>query len=163
MPENDSPSLYPSLLEVIDAAYERHTGKGLGMDCCPVEIEHAGRSARLAWIDRSAPFGVLAHNTESDPKFVYVNDEAVRMFGYGRDEFIGLPSRLSASPDRREARAAFLEVVRALGIADQYADIRVDRLGRPFRIRDGVVWQLNDASGAVVGQAALIWFGGNVE
>jgi PAS domain S-box-containing protein len=161
MSENDAPP--PILLKAIDASYAIHTGKGLGMEICPPEIEEAGRGARLAWIDASAPFGVLAHNTESDPKFTYANNAALAMFGYRRDELIGMPSRLSASQDRRAPRAAFLELVRARGIADGYADIRVDRSGRPFRIRDGSVWQVTDPSGAVIGQAALIWFGGRVD
>jgi len=163
MGENDAQAPHLLLLEAIDAAYANHTGKGIGTDCCPIETERGGKWVRLAWIDSSAPFGILAHNTESDPKFIYVNNAAIRMFGYSRDEFIGMPSRLSASPDRRAARAAFLEVVRTRGIADNYADIRVDRSGAPFRIRDGTVWQLNDGNGTFVGQAALIWFGGKAD
>ncbi|SIO66698.1 PAS domain S-box-containing protein [Singulisphaera sp. GP187] len=161
MGENDAQAPHLILLEAIDAAYANHTGKGLGTNCCPVEIERGDKWARLAWINDSAPFGVLAHNAESDPKFIYVNNAAIRMFGYRRDEFIGLPSRLSASEDRRAARAAFLEIVRARGIAENYADVRVDRSGCPFRIRDGTVWQFD--GGDVVGQAALIWFDGKVD
>jgi len=155
-----TPARYPTILETIDAAYAHYTGAGLGADSCPAEVARSGRAARLAWVDASAPFGVVAHNTESDPKFVYVNNAALTMFGYGRDEFLGLPSRLSAAPDRRAARAAFLESVRARGIATGYADVRVDRSGRPFRIRDGVVWQVLDGRGSVIGQAALIWSDG---
>lgn len=163
MSENVATPSAPPLLEAIDASYARHTGKGLGTEICPAEIAQAGLEARLAWVEASAPFGVLAHNAESDPRFTYANEAALAMFGYRRDEIIGLPSRLSASPDRRAARAEFLELVRAQGLADGYADVRVDRSGQPFRIRDGSVWQVTDPDGNVIGQAALIWFGGKVD
>ncbi len=163
MSGNDIQPSYPILLEAIDAAYAKYTGAGIGISSCPFEIAQGSREVRLSWVDSSAPFGLLAHNTESDPKFIYGNNAALEMFGYRREELIGLPSRLSAAPDRRPARAAFLETVRACGIADNYADVRVDHQGRPFRIRDGIVWQFYDDRGAVAGQAALIWFDGRAD
>lgn len=151
------------LLEAISASYAKHAGRTLGEGNFPEEIASADREIQLAWLDSSAPFGVLAHNTEDDPKFIYANRAALGMFGYTLDEFLGLPSRLSAAPERQPARAAFLERVSAQGIAHDYADIRVNRSGRSFRIREGSIWQVAAPDGSPIGQAALIWFGGHVD
>lgn len=160
-PHPATPNL--SLLAAISASYANHSGKGLGEGNFPENIADADEATRLAWLDASAPFGVLAHNTDADPKFIYANRAALEMFGYDLDEFLGMPSRLSAAPERRAARTAFLERVTAQGIAHDYADIRVDRAGRSFRIREGSVWQVAAPDGSPIGQAALIWFGGHVD
>lgn len=161
-PDQPPPSRLP-LLEAIAASYANHVGKTLGEETIPEEIAAADRETQLAWLDASAPFGVLAHNTESDPKFIYANKAALEMFDYALDEFLGMPSRLSAAPERQPARAEFLKRVVELGVAHGYADIRVDRSGRSFRIRDGSLWQVAAADGSPIGQAALIWFGGHVD
>jgi PAS domain-containing protein len=54
------------------------------------------RSAEAAAWLYDAPFGLLAPDTSPDPLFVYANRRAQQAFGYRRDEFIGLPSRLPA-------------------------------------------------------------------
>lgn len=160
-----NPATTPNLplLEAISASYANHSGMGLGEGNFPEEVASADRETQLAWLDASAPFGILAHNAESDPKFIYANRAALRMFGYALDEFLGMPSRMSASPERQPARAAFLERVSAQGIAHGYADIRIDRSGRSFRIREGSIWQVAAPDGSLIGQAALIWFGGHVD
>ena len=81
------------------------------------------------WLYEQSPAVVLAHNTDADPRFIYANRAAQACFEYSWDEFITLPSRLSAeAPDRAE-RDRLLNAVAA-------------------------VWDLVDRSGHRRGQAA---------
>ncbi|MFA6115666.1 MAG: MEKHLA domain-containing protein [Sphingomonas sp.] len=106
------------------------------------------------WLYDHAPFAVLAHNTDADPRFIYANRTAQACFEYPLDEFVTLPSRLSAeAPDRAERQRLLDEVIRNGFVAD-YAGIRVAKSGRRFRIENGVVWQLIDDAGTLHGQAA---------
>ncbi len=50
------------------------------------------------WLYEDAPFCLLAHNAELDPRFIYANHAAQRCFGYDWPTFFGMPSRLSARP-----------------------------------------------------------------
>lgn len=112
-----------------------------------------------AWLYREAPFVVLAHGTEPDPKFIYANRAAQTCFEYSWDEFTTLPSRLTAqAPDRAE-RQALLEDVARNGFLAGYRGVRVAKSGRRFIIEDGVVWELIDRAGERHGQAAtfLSW------
>lgn len=163
MSDNHAPPPHLPLLEAIASSFAKHAGITLGEGNFPEEIAGADRETQLAWLDASAPFGILAHNTDDDPKFIYANRAALEMFGYALDELLGMPSRQSAATERQPARAAFLERVSAQGIAHDYADIRVDRSGRSFRIREGSLWQVAAPDGSPIGQAALIWFGGHVD
>ncbi|GAB7051269.1 MEKHLA domain-containing protein [Catenuloplanes indicus] len=101
------------------------------------------------WL-HEAPFGLLAQDDAADPRFVYANRTAQWLFGYDREEFTGLPSRLSAAAADRTARAEFLESVRRNGFVRGYRGLRVTREGRPFWTEDVTVWNLE------AGQAALI-------
>jgi PAS domain-containing protein len=56
-----------------------------------------------AWL-YDAPTPLLAHDTSSDPLFVYANRKAQEVFGYSGDEFVGLPSRLTAGEQDRACR-----------------------------------------------------------
>jgi hypothetical protein len=112
----------------------------------------AGNDAQ--WLYRDAPFVVLAHSTEADPKFIYANAAAQRCFGYSWDEFLSLPSRLSAEMPDQAARQKLLEQVTRNGFMTGYSGVRVAKSGRRFIIEDGIVWELIDGSGARQGQAA---------
>jgi hypothetical protein len=106
------------------------------------------------WLYRDAAFAVVAHNTDPDPRFIYANKAAQACFEYSWDEFIGLPSRLSAeAPDRAE-RQALLDAVAKNGFMAGYRGIRVAKSGRRFLIEDGVVWDLIDQQGIRHGAAA---------
>ncbi|RDJ07859.1 MEKHLA domain-containing protein [Rhizobium grahamii] len=92
--------------------------------------------------------------TEPDPRFIYANVAAQKRFEYGWDEFIGMPSRLSAqAPDRAE-RQLLLEAVERQGFIADYRGLRVKKSGKRFWMEHGVVWQLVDGSGERHGQAA---------
>jgi PAS domain S-box-containing protein len=111
--------------------------------------------ARVAhWLYAEAPFCVLAHSAESDPRFTYVNERTLACFEYTREELLGMPSRLSAEPERREERHALLRDVSRQGYASGYRGLRIAKSGRRFWIEDVTVWNLIDAEGRRVGQAA---------
>jgi len=111
------------------------------------------------WLYRDAPFVVLAHGTEQDPTFIYANKMAQRCFEYSWDEFIALPSRLSAETQDQAARQKLLEEVARNGFLSGYRGVRVAKSGRRVIIEDGVVWELIDREGTRHGQAAtfLSW------
>jgi PAS domain-containing protein len=111
------------------------------------------------WLYREAPFAVLAHGTEHDPKFIYANRAAQACFGYSWEEFMTLSSRLSAeAPDQAE-RQRLLDQVERNGFLSGYRGVRVAKSGRRFIIEHGVVWELIDRDGRRHGQAAtfLSW------
>jgi hypothetical protein len=131
----------PAFCSLLTGSYRRLVGKTL-----------TGRDA--AWLYGEAPFVVLAHNTNADPIFTYANRAAQDCFGYGWDEFLTLPSRLSAEPMLRADRQRLLDSVRAKGFIDDYSGVRIAKAGRRFMIRNAIVWQLIDEAGVVKGQAA---------
>jgi hypothetical protein len=107
-----------------------------------------------AWLYEEAPFAVVAHNTDADPRFVYANKAAQSCFEYSWDEFTSLPSRLSAEAPNRAERAALLEAVTRNGFMSGYRGLRIAKSGRRFWIEEGMVWQLIDRDGITRGQAA---------
>jgi hypothetical protein len=65
-----------------------------------------------AWLYHDAPFAVVAHNTEADPRFIYANRTAQACFEYSWDEFTTLRSRFSAEmPDRYSRRIAAMQYI----------------------------------------------------
>ncbi|MGE6784275.1 MEKHLA domain-containing protein [Ensifer adhaerens] len=107
------------------------------------------------WLYESAPFALLAHDRSEDPRFFYANRTAQACFGYDWQEFVGMPSRLSAeAPDRAE-RQHLLDSVAAKGFIDNYRGLRIAKSGRRFWIEDATVWQLTRANGEHAGQAAM--------
>jgi hypothetical protein len=102
----------------------------------------------------AAPFVVLAHGTEPDPLFSYANIAAQRLFERDWDEFVGLPSRLSAEAPARSERDRLLARVTAHGFIDDYSGVRVSRSGRRFRILSATVWNVSDVAHHQLGQAA---------
>jgi PAS domain S-box-containing protein len=141
------PGENPEVFEVLVGSYRRLFGAE------PPFL--AGRTeADAHWLYAEAPACVLAHDTEPDPRFIYANRAAQELFGYDWEEFIGLPSRLSAeAPDRAE-RQRLLDAVARDGFATGYAGVRIAKSGRRFRIEDGILWQLRQPDGSLRGVAA---------
>jgi len=110
--------------------------------------------ADAAWLYTQAPFAVLAHGREDDPTFIYANKAAQACFGYTWDEFMTLPSRLSAEAQDRAARQALLDQVAKHGFVAGYSGVRVAKSGKRFIIEDGILWELIDEAGTRHGQAA---------
>jgi len=102
----------------------------------------------------SAPFAVVAHDDSPDPRFIYANLTAQRLFERGWEEFVGLESRLSAEAGEQAERALLLERVTARGFIDDYSGVRIAKSGRRFRIRRATVWNVSGAGGRRLGQAA---------
>jgi hypothetical protein len=136
----------PRFFALLAGSFARLVGR-------PLVDERLG-AASAAWLYGEAPFVVVAHNTDPDPRFVYANRAAQACFGYGWDEFVTLPSRFSAEAELQEKRQAVLDAVARDGFVTGYGGIRVARSGRRFRISDTIIWQLIDEAGAVRGQAA---------
>ena len=102
----------------------------------------------------AAPAVIVAHGTELDPRFFFANAAALARFASTPDQFIGMPSRLSAEAPLRAERQALLERVTRDGFIADYAGVRIAATGQRFRIEQAVVWNLRDAAGTVHGQAA---------
>ncbi|MFE4962774.1 MEKHLA domain-containing protein [Streptomyces sp. NPDC056660] len=135
--------------QLLLSSHERLTGTPL----CPSVFPGAEEAAR--WLYESAPFGLLAHDAGADPVFVYANATAQKCFEYGWEEFVRLPSRLSAEPDAQGDRDAFVRSVTERGFASGYRGLRIARSGRRFWIEDVTMWNLLDADGTCHGQAAV--------
>lgn len=106
------------------------------------------------WLYEDAPFCVVAHNTDADPRFVYANRAAQQCFEYTWAEMTALHSRLSAEHPNREERDRLLESVRTQGFASGYRGLRIAKSGRRFWIENVTVWNLVDREGVYRGQAA---------
>ncbi|MCE7011087.1 MEKHLA domain-containing protein [Kibdelosporangium philippinense] len=107
------------------------------------------------WLYEEAPFGLLAHDAAPDPVFTYANKTAQACFEYSWDEFVTLPSRLSALPGNREDRQHLLDTVSENGFISGYHGIRVAKSGRLFRVEALTLWNLLNEDGQYVGQSAM--------
>jgi len=103
-----------------------------------------------------APFAVVSHGTESDPIFNYGNRAALQLFEMRWEEFIALPSRLSAEPVNQKERYRLLAQVSTQGYSVNYSGVRITKSGRRFMIDEATVWNLIDGEGHYRGQAAVI-------
>lgn len=101
-----------------------------------------------------APFVVLSHDINADPRFNYANQTAQRVFELPWAEIVGMPSRYSAEPLAREARQQLLARVTTAGYIDDYSGVRIARSGKRFLVRQATVWNLFDENGLNCGQAA---------
>lgn len=117
--------------------------------------------AGLAWQGEStarlldsAPFVLLSHNSAPDPIFTYGNRQALEVFEMDWETLTRLPSRYSAEAVVRAEREHLLQTVARQGYIDNYAGVRLSSSGRRFMIHQAIVWNLRDAQGKYVGQAA---------
>jgi len=139
----------PVFYQLLADSYARLLGRPLVPQAMPV-VE------ATEWLYESAPFAVLAHNTDPDPLFIYGNKAAQCRFGYSWDEITRLPSRLSAEAPNREERQQFLARVQRLGYEAGYKGVRVTKSGQRFMIEEATLWQLLDVDGRLHGQAVVI-------
>ena len=109
----------------------------------------------IDWLYDDAPFAVLAHDTDDDPKFVFANRYAQRCFERTLAELVGMPSRLSAEAPLRTARAAALARVERHGFVHDYRGVRVAKSGRRFWIERGTLFNVLSDAGERIGQAAV--------
>jgi len=102
----------------------------------------------------AAPRVVLAHDGSSDTRLIYANAQALALWRRPWADMVGLPSRLTAGPQERPARAQMLAEARSRQAIGGYSGIRVDSSGRRFQIRGARLWTLWDRHGQAIGQAA---------
>jgi hypothetical protein len=137
-------ALDPDFFRLLTGSYARLVGAPLVPAACGP-----------AWLYQDAPFALVAHNTEPDPRFIYANLTAQAWFEYSWSEFISLRSRLSAEAPARAERRRLLEAAARNGVVSGYRGLRVAKSGRRFWIEAGIVWQLIDDGGVWRGQAAM--------
>jgi PAS domain S-box-containing protein len=137
----------PDFCALLAASHQRLTGTALLGPAVP--LADAAR-----WLYEDAPFCVVAHNTDADPRFMYANRAAQRCFEYSWEEMTQLRSRLSAEHPNRDEREKLLEAVRENGYAGGYRGLRIAKSGRRFWIEHVTVWNLVDDEGTYHGQAA---------
>lgn len=101
-----------------------------------------------------APFVVVSHGTEADPILNYGNQTALNLWEVDSATLCRMPSRLTAEPVHRDERARLLERTLRDGFVDDYRGIRISATGRRFLIEQAIVWNLVNAAGERVGQAA---------
>jgi len=124
----------------------KFTGKDLV--CRDLSDEDAAREVFYA------PFAVVSHDTSEDPVFNYANETALKLFEMRWEEFVSLPSRLSAEVPDREKRSRLLKEVSSKGFIDHYSGIRISKSGKRFFIKKATVWNLFNEQGFPYGQAA---------
>ena len=101
-----------------------------------------------------APFVAVSHRTEADPLLNYGNAAALALWELSPQELIATPSRLTAEAELREAREHVLAETARKGFVTGYTGVRVSKTGKHFRILDVTVWNVTDADGRPLGQAA---------
>ena len=97
---------------------------------------------------------VLAHDGGSDPRLVYANAAALRLWCRPWSAMVGMPSRLTAEPAERQARTQMLNDALRHQAIRGYTGIRVDSGGRRFQIEGARLWTLPASHGDGRGQAA---------
>lgn len=99
-------------------------------------------------------FALLAHNAAEDPIFTYGNEYALKLWEIQFEDFIKMPSRLSAEEDLRTVRAEMLHAVHEKNYFDAYEGTRISSTGKRFKIKNVTVWNVFNESNARIGQAA---------
>ena len=101
---------------------------------------------------------VLAHDGDDDPRLIYANAAALRLWRRRWSALVGMPSRLTAEPVERLARARMLSAALRQEFSSGYRGIRVDSGGRRFQIEGARLWNLpaepGDGAETKPGQAA---------
>jgi hypothetical protein len=130
-------------LALIAGSFLRLTGRQL--------TAGKGDIAQALW---DAPLAIVAHGTQADPLFFFGNRQALALFEMTPQDFVTMPSRLSAEPDLRSERAALMARVTQGGFINDYSGVRISATGRRFRIQQATAWNLDNAAGTRHGQAA---------
>ena len=113
----------------------------------------AGLASRSEALFR-APFVLVSHGIEEDPILNYGNRMALDLWEMSWDELTTTPSRLTAEPINRAERQRILEQAKTKGYISDYRGVRISKSGRRFLIERAVVWNVVDAAGHRLGQAA---------
>lgn len=119
--------------------------------------QHVGDHCPFAPDPWNSGLVVLCHdgavgNADGEPRFVYANLSAQRVFKRSAEEFAGLPSSLSAPPLARKDRQDQLSQATKVGVLRDYHGTRVDSEGGLFEITGATIWLVGSRS--PIGQAA---------
>ena len=101
-----------------------------------------------------SPFVVVSHGRQDDPILNYGNRAALTLWEMNWDELTRTPSRLTAEPLNQQERAEMLERASRHGFIDNYRGIRISKTGNRFFVEGAIVWNVVDAHGRHLGQAA---------
>lgn len=132
--------------QILLNSFRRWTGREL--------ITRTGTPSEEATALFQAPFVVVSHGTQADPILNYGNQVALNLWEMSLEKLLQTPSRMTAEPMHRDERARLLERTSRDGFVDDYQGIRISSTGKRFRIDQATVWNLIDATGLPVGQAA---------
>ena len=149
---NEAAWLTPERLALADSilrSHQRAFGHPLLAGCTPDRSPR--QCAQELFIATAA---VLAHDGGADPRLIYANRTALRLWRRDWNAMVGLPSRLTAAAAERPARATALNQAHAQAAISGYSGIRIDSNGRRFQIQGARVWSLRDGAGQACGQAA---------
>lgn len=97
---------------------------------------------------------IVSHGTQTDPVLNFGNHAALRLWEMDWEQFTRTPSRQTAEPMNREERSRMLAQARSQGYISNYRGIRISSTGKRFLINHAIIWTVQNASGATVGQAA---------
>ena len=90
---------------------------------------------------------------EDEPKFIYGNQAALKLWELDQESFIGMPSKFTAEAVEREDRQKLLDEVNKNGYIKNYSGIRISSTGKRFMIKDAVVWNVLNEQEQTIGQA----------
>ncbi|MDZ4732798.1 MAG: MEKHLA domain-containing protein [Nitrospirota bacterium] len=117
-------------------------------------LERAGDSTYEAHALFQSPFVVVSHGMEEDPLLNYGNQVALELWEMTWEQLVKTPSRLTAEPVNRAEREWMLEQAKTRGYLDTYQGVRIASTGRRFLVENAFIWNVVDAAGQRVGQAA---------
>lgn len=122
----------------------------VGRDLIEPDEDDVRRARRLF----EAPFVVLSHGVQDDPILNYGNARALALWEMSFADFTRMPSRVTAEAMLREERERLLAIAAQKGFIDDYSGVRISSTGRRFMIANAIIWNVTDAAGARIGQAA---------
>lgn len=99
-------------------------------------------------------FVVASHDSEVDPVLNYGNQTALNLWELPWQQFTQTPSRLTAEPINREARAKMLMQVQTQGFVTDYSGIRITSTGKRFIAEQITIWNILNSRGVNIGQGA---------
>ena len=122
-----------------------------GLDIVTPDLDARSAAAAIFY----APWALLSHNADHDPRFTYANRTGLRLFGIPPDELAQHHSSETTLPEDRPERERLLARVRHCGFVNDYSGVRVSTTGVRFMVKNAVVWNMLDAQGRYTGQAAM--------
>ena len=133
----------------MDRSLRKLTGSAL----MPRTPPGAGECSALA---SNSDLVVVSHGTEAPhPLFNFGTQGALDLWEVDWPTFVAMESRASAEEDERAERERLLALVREQGYVDGYTGVRASSTGQRFRVRDALVWNVQNEDGERLGQAAM--------